>query len=136
MNDPELKKMIQKVLFAILIALVFAIPLFFVFKNRLTPKTSELLKSINNKTFLLYITEDNCKICETLKKELDNKNIKYKELNKNKNRDYNEIIIRLDLDNSNLSAPTLIYIKKGEVISYIVDIKDKKYLDDYLENYK
>ncbi len=137
MDDPELKKIIQKVIFAVAVAIVFAVPVFFIFKNKLLVEESSVLKDIrNDKTFILYITKDNCKICKTLQKELDNKDIEYEVLNRNKNKDYNEIIRNLGLTNSKLEEPALIYIEKGETISYIVDIKDKEYLNEYLENYK
>jgi len=138
MNDPEFKQLVHKALFAISVALIFAIPLIFIFINRLDNDTeNELLKSIKNKeTLILYITEDNCSKCNTIKKELNNKNIEYKELNKNKEIDYNKIISTLELDSSNMYSPAIIYIENGEVISYIVDVNSKERLDDYLENYK
>ena len=137
MNDPELKEMIHKVIFAVAVAVVFAVPLFLIFKNKILIEESSILKDIrNDKSLIIYITKDDCKICKTLEKELDKKDIEYKELNKDKNKDYNEIIRNLDLTKSELKEPTLIYIEKGKVISYIVDIKNKEYLNKYLENYK
>ena len=129
MNDPELKQMIHKALFAVAIALLFAIPVFFIFVNKISVKENRLLKDIReNKTFLLYVTENKCTMCKTLKKELDNKNISYKELNKDKEQEYEEIIKSLGLKSTNIETPTLIYVEKGQVISYIVDIKSKEYL--------
>lgn len=136
MNDPEFRQMVNKAIFIISVVVVFAIPVFFIFKNKIIYTESELLKSINKKTILLYITENNCKLCKTYRKELDKNNIKYKELNKDKEQDYESIINKLELNNSNLYVPALIYIKDGEVQSFIVDIKTKKILNEYIENYK
>ena len=85
---------------------------------------------------MIYITENNCNKCNTLKKELDKKDIEYELINKDKSKDYNKIIQRLGLDSSNIYSPTLIYIEKGELISYMVDIESKESLNDYLKNYK
>ncbi|MBR5370114.1 MAG: hypothetical protein IK137_02285 [Bacilli bacterium] len=137
MDDPEFKQMVHKAIFAVTIALVFAIPLFFVFKNKFTIKEDQLLKSINNKeTVFIYIIEDKCDNCKTLKKELDNKKIKYKILNKDTNQNYKKIINMLGFYSSNMYIPALIYVKDGEVQSFIVDINNKKALNEYIENYK
>ena len=137
MDDPEFRKIVGKAIFAVSVALVFAIPLFFVFKNKFTVEKSSLVDDINaEKSVFLYITEKNCKKCNTLKKELDNNEINYIELNKDKNIDYKEVINSLSLDSSNLDSPTLIYVEKGEVQSFIVDISSKKVLNGYIENYK
>ena len=137
MNDPELKQLFKKTIFIVLIILVFTIPIFLFYINKLYIKEDKLLNDISNKkTMMLYITENNCDICKTLKEELNNNNIKYKELNKDKSKDYKRIISNMGLDSSNIYAPTLIYIEKGEVISYIVDIESIEKLNDYINNYK
>lgn len=137
MNDPEFKKMLHKAIFTLTIALLFAIPLFFIFRNKLTHNENELISNIsNNKSFLLYVTKNNCNICKTIKKELDSNNTKYIVLNKDENIDYQNIITKLDLSDIEIDIPALIYIKKGEVISYITDIESKEVLNAYLENYK
>lgn len=137
MNDPEFRQMVNKAIFIVSVVLVFTIPLFFVFKNKLLISESNLLKDITNKKeMMIYITENNCNKCNTLKKELDKKDIEYELINKDKSKDYNKIIQRLGLDSSNIYSPTLIYIEKGELISYMVDIETKESLNDYLKNYK
>lgn len=135
MNDPEFKEMLKKAIFALSVALVFVIPIFFIFKNKLSSTPNEILKDIrNNKTFLLYVTKENCNNCNNIRKELNN--TKYKELNKDNNKDYNEIIMKLELNDSKLYIPALIYINKGKVESYIVDIKSKEDINNFLNNYK
>lgn len=135
MNDPEFKEMLKKAIFALSVALVFVIPIFFIFKNKLSSTPNEILKDIrNNKTFLLYVTKEKCNNCKNIRKELNN--TKYKELNKDNNKDYNEIIMKLELNDSKLYIPALIYINKGKVESYIVDIKSKEDINNFLNNYK
>ena len=135
MNDPEFKEMLKKAIFALSVALVFIIPIFFIFKNKLSSTPNTIIKDIRNeKTFILYITKEKCNTCKMIKQELSE--IKYKELNKDKNKDYNEIIMKLELDDSKLYIPALIYINKGKVESYIVDIKSKEDINNFLSNYK
>ena len=135
MNDPEFRQMVKKAIFVVLIVLVFTIPVFFIFKNKFSHSESKLIKEItNSKTLILYITENNCSKCKILKKALDENNVDYKEVNKDKEKDYNEMIEKLELDN--IYVPTIIYLEKGEVISYMVDIESKENLKEYLDNYK
>ncbi len=135
MNDPEFRQMVKKAIFVVLIVLVFTIPVFFIFKNKILYKESKLLKEITtSKTVLLYITENNCSKCKKLKETLDENNVDYKEVNKDKEKDYDKMLEKLELNN--IYAPTIIYIEKGEVISYMVDIESKEYLKEYLNNYK
>ena len=135
MNDPEFKEMLKKAIFALSVALVFIIPIFFIFKNKLSSTPNTIIKDIRDeKTFILYITKEKCNTCKMIKQELSE--IKYKELNKDKNKDYNEIIMKLELDDSKLYIPALIYINKGKVESYIVDIKSKEDINNFLSNYK
>ena len=48
MNDPEFKEMLKKAIFALSVALVFVIPIFFIFKNKLSSTPNEIAK-INGK---------------------------------------------------------------------------------------
>lgn len=137
MNDPEFKEMVNKAIFIVSVVLIFAIPVFFIFKNKLYVTESKLLKDIKNKKeVMLYITENNCKKCDIIKKELNKSDIEYEELNKSKDNDYSEIIQNLGLNSSSLYLPALIYVEKGKLISYVVNIESKEGLDTYLKKYK
>ena len=137
MDDPEFRELVKKAVFAISVAIVFVIPIFFIFKNKLISETSNVLKDIRKEeTFILLIEEEKCNYCKEIKKELKNNNIEYKELKKDKEKDYDEIVRKLDLDNDTLYLPTLIYIEKGKVIEYIVDIKSKEDIKTFINSYK
>jgi len=137
MNDPEVKEMFNKAKFILAVVLVFAIPVFFVIKNKLIITESSVLKDIQKKEIvLLYITEKDCSNCKKIKKELDNKEIEYEELNKDTNKDYKTIIRKIGLNNSKLYTPTLVYVVKGKAESYIVKIKNVEELNEYIENIK
>ena len=137
MNDPEVKEMFNKAKFILAVVLVFAIPVFFVIKNKLIITESSVLRDIQKKEIvLLYITEEDCSNCKKIKKELDSKEMEYKELNKDTNKDYKTIIRKIGLNNSKLYTPTLVYVVKGKTESYIVNIKDIEELNEYIENIK
>lgn len=137
MDDPEFRELVKKAVFAISVAIVFVIPIFFIFKNKLISETSNVLKDIRKEeTFILLIEEEKCNYCKEIKNELKINNIEYKELKKDKEKDYDEIVRKLDLDNDTLYLPTLIYIEKGKVIEYIVDIKSKEDIKTFINSYK
>lgn len=136
MNDPEFRQLMKKFFIAATIILVFMILLFFFFLNKVVVKEDKIYTSINkNKTIVIYITDSNCSKCNILSKELKRNNVDYKELNKG-NKYYNSIIRKLGISDSNIYTPTLMYVKKGKLYSYIVDIKTKKELNKFIKKYK
>jgi glutaredoxin len=137
MNDPEFREMLNKAIFIVAVVLVFTIPVYFIFKNKIMVQESTTLKEIrNNKTIMLYITENNCKQCKILKKELDKTDIEYEEINKDKEKNYNRILSQLGLKSSTITVPSLIYVEEGKVISFVVDIDSKEKIKEYINNYK
>ena len=137
MDDPKFRELAMKCIFAVAVALVFAIPLFFIFKNKITYNPSTVIQDVRKeKTFIIYVTEDRCKNCKVLKQELEDNNINYRVLNKSREKDYNSIISELGLNKSKLIVPALIYINKGNAESFIVDIKSKEEINEFLSNYE
>lgn len=134
MNDPEFKKLVKKFFLTAFIILIFIIPVFIIFYNRYKYTEDTILNNIRDKkTFILYITENKCSNCKEIEKAL--KNTKYRKISKN-NNDYNSITSELEIYNQNITAPALMIIKKGVLDSYIVDIKDKKEVKNFITQNK
>lgn len=134
MNDPEFRQMMKTFLIILLIVLAFLIPLFFIFHNKIIGKENSILTDIKkNKTVVIYITENNCSKCNDIKKEL--KRVNYKEISKT-NKSYNRMISKLDMKELNISTPALLYVKKGKLYSYIVEIKTTEEVKKFINNYK
>lgn len=133
MNDPELRQLVKKFLIIVTITLIFIVPSFFIFYNKILIHKNTILNDLNkNKTIIIYITEDNCKKCNTIIKDFKN-NKKIKELKTN-DRDYDEIIRKIKINEDAIVPPTVIYIKKGKLVSYIVNVNSKKELKEFLNN--
>lgn len=134
MNDPEFRKMMKTFFIIVLIVLAFLIPLFFIFHNKIIGKENSILTDIrNNKTVVIYITENNCSKCNEIKKELNKVN--YKEISRT-NKDYKRIISKLNIKDSNISTPALLYVKKGKLYSYLVEIKTQEEITQFINSYK
>ena len=86
MKDPEFIEMRNKFLLGLIIALIFSIPVFFIFKNKLVVNNELENKISKNKEVVLYINSNDCINCKKVKKYLDNNKIKYYTLGTSSNK--------------------------------------------------
>ena len=135
MKDPEFIELRNKFLLALLVALIFSVPIFFILKNNLVPNNSIEDKIKNNKSIILYVVEDNCNNCNKIKKYLDKNKIKYNMLNKNSNK-YQRVMNIIGVNNENIISPAILYIEETKLNSYIVDIKSEKEVENFINSYK
>lgn len=119
---------------AVVIAFVFITPLVIMFITKLDNTTSTPIKYINEqKDFIIFFTEKECNNCNSIKKILKNKSVKYIEINKDKNGEYEKILKKLDLNVNTLELPSLVVIKEGKVASYLTGINDENELNSFIE---
>lgn len=119
---------------AVVIAFVFITPLVIMFITKLDNTTSTPIKYINEqKDFIIFFTEKECNNCNSIKKILKNKAVKYIEINKDKNGEYEKILKKLDLNVNTLELPSLVVIKEGKVVSYLTGINDENELNSFIE---
>ena len=137
MKDEELIMLRNKALIGIVILLLFAIPIFFIINNKILIKKTNVIKSIEKKEdILVLVISENCSKCKKYEKELIKLNVNYFLINKDTEKTYNRILSKLKLGESDVIAPTLLYIKKGKAYSTLVDIKNEKEIDEYIKNYE
>lgn len=134
MNDPEIKDFIKKGLIILTIIIVFAIPIYFIYNNKIKGREDPVLSSIEKKeSFILYIVGNKCSNCKELEKALQN--VEYKKID-DKYYYYNRIIKNIGADNTTITTPSLMYIEKGQLYSYIVDIQTKEEIKEFIKSYK
>ena len=137
MRDEEFRKLSKRFFISMFFVLLFIIPFTIALITKFGVNNTDIEKSIRNKeTILLFITKKNCSRCIEMKNELEKNNILYAELNIDKTtiNDYQRILRRIKISENDVIAPTLIYIEDGELISSLVDIKEKNDLLSYIEN--
>lgn len=137
MRDEEFRKLSKRFFISMFFVLIFIIPFTIALITKFGVNNTDIEKSIRNKeTILLFITKKNCSRCIEIKNELEKNNILYAELNIDKTtiNDYQRILRRIKISENDVIAPTLIYIEDGELISSLVDIKEKNDLLSYIEN--
>lgn len=137
MKNEEFRKLSKRFFISTFFVLLFIIPFTIALITKFGVNNTDIEKSIKNKeTILLLITKKNCSRCIEIKNELEKNNRLYAELNIDKTtiNDYQRILRRIKISENDVIAPTLIYIEDGELISSLVDIKEKNDLLSYIEN--
>ena len=133
MNDIEFIKLRNRFLLAIFISLVFIIPFFFFFYNKINIKESSIIRSIKNEEsfFLFLVDKKTCSYCE---KKLDDISLPYKKINIETDRSYKELIDYFELSKDDFSSSTILYIEKGNLIAILDDISEENF-DNFLKYY-
>lgn len=134
MKDPEFIEMRNKFLLGLIIALIFSIPVFFIFKNKLVVNNELENKISKNKEVVLYINSNDCINCKKVKKYLDNNKIKYYTLGTSSNK-YKSIMNKIGVNEKKIIAPAIIYIEESELKAYIVNVNSKNEVNKFLETY-
>lgn len=137
MKDPEFIELRNKFIFGLIIIIVFTIPIYFIFKNKIFTDNSKIIKAINNNDRIaILVIENRCNRCSKVKDILNDKEAKYYVLNKDKDSNYKKILKKLDIIEEDIVAPAIIYVEKGKVITTYVDINSKSALNKFIKNYK
>ena len=136
MKDPEFIALRNRFLIALIVTLIFVIPMSIFIFNKFSTTKSEALKNIDQeKSIIIYLTKNKCSKCEKYKKVLDNNNVNYFELNIDKDEDFKEIMLKIEMSSKYATAPGVIYVEKGKMYANIVDIKGAEELNIFLEKH-
>ena len=137
MKDEEFIILRNRILFGLLVVIIFAIPTFFVIKNKLLVKETSIIKQINNKeNFVILVTKENCTNCKDYEKELKNLNVEYSTLKKDTSESYTKVLDKLSINENDIIPPTIIYVEEGILKSTLVDIKNNNEIKEFVENYE
>lgn len=143
MVDTEFNEFKNKVIISVIVIILFIIPLtVFVFKTY-GYKESEVLDRINNREdMVLLLRSRSCDYCDNIISILDDNGISC-EVVMNTDDRYNDIVKSLDIPRKDIILPELVEVKDGDGIGYVVDIKNKeavlefiKYMDKEVLNSK
>lgn len=135
MKDPEFIALRNKFFLNVLIATIFIIPITILIFNKFSNPKPELLKNIGQeKNLIIFLTENNCQKCHSLKNTLNNNNISYFELNKDKDPYFKEIMLKIEMPSNYALAPGIIYIEKGKMLANKVELKNSNDLETFLSS--
>ncbi len=132
MRDPEFIELKNRFLLGVGIVVLFAIPIIIFLVK--TYGTSSVLNKINkDETFTILVTAkecDNCKLVSSILKDYD---VEFVKLNSSSNKNYEEIMKMIKLENKREEFPVLIYIKDGEMQANLFSIDSKEKVEDFIE---
>ena len=96
-----------------------------------------IIKNIDKKeSMLIYVTDDNCSDCLRVEDILDDNKVNYNIMNKDKNKDYKKVIKKLQIEESDLPTPALIYVSEGVKYATLVGISDMDELNYFIKYYE
>lgn len=114
--DDESKSFLLKVGIVLLVTIVVAIFLIITFNNKTGNFISDTLQGVYNEdTFIVVFTSDKCKNCKAIISSVENRNIEYYEYNIDRERDFDDLIFKFDIDKNLVVTPGLVYVKNGKL---------------------
>ena len=132
MRDPEFVELRNKFFFGMLVVIIFAIPIM-IFLVKTYGSSSVLTKIEKDEDLVILVTANKCDNCDLVKDILKDKDIKFSKLNSSTNKDYSEIMRKLDIENKREEFPILIYVEDGEMIANLFSIDSKEKVEDFIE---
>lgn len=133
MKDPEFIMLRNRFVTAILITLLFVIPLVIFVVSKYGVKESEVLDKINKKDdFVILFRKNSCDYCNRIEEILNSKNIYFIEVNTSVNERYNDILKAIDIKESSINEPSLFNIEDGKVVNSIVNIDNDESILEFI----
>lgn len=86
---------------------------------------------------LIYLKDDSCtKQCDMIENIFKDKKISYFTIDIEHYTDYDELLKRLDIEERVIKVPSIIYIKKGQMVANMMDINQEDNLISFIDFYK
>lgn len=131
--DQDFIALRNRIVLAVLVAIVFTIPLIIFIFNKFGNNSSLILNSLNKKeNLVLLVTKEQCKSCEDSENILKKQKVNYTLLNKDQETNYEKIIRKIGISDDDIIVPTIIYVEEGLLYSSLVT-PTKKELISYIE---
>lgn len=128
------EKLVKKFIIGLIVVIIFAIPTVIFLINKFIYNDSSIIKKVNNKeTFMILVKDYSCNNCKEIKNIIEDNNYDCVELNSYEENKYKNVLNKIDLSLSDIKTPSVIYVDKGKVYSFLVDVKISE-LRTYLKN--
>jgi len=134
-EQTESVKLRNRFLLGLGVIILFFVPATIMLVNKFGYKESEIINKINNTTTFLILVKDydsDYKDLEDILKDYKTE-ISYEILDSTEEDIYKRILNKLSLTTTDIKEPSIIFVKKGEVYSILVN-PNKKELLTYMNN--
>lgn len=132
MRDPEFVELKNKFFIGMGIVILFAIPIMiFLIK---TYGNSNVLNKINKKdSFTILVTSRDCDNCSMVSSTLKKNDVKFVKLNSATNKNYEEIMRKLTIENKSNEFPFVVYVDEGVMKANLFSIESEKDVVEFVE---
>lgn len=132
MRDPEFVELKNKFFIGMGIVILFAIPIMiFLIK---TYGNSDVLNKINKKdSFTILVTSRDCDNCSMVSSTLKKNDVKFVKLNSATNKNYEEIMRKLTIENKSNEFPFVVYVDDGVMKANLFSIESEKDVVEFVE---
>lgn len=132
MRDPEFIELKNKFFIGMGIVILFAIPIMiFLIK---TYGNSNVLNKINKKdSFTILVVSKDCDNCSMVNSALKKNDVKYVKLNSSTNKNYEEIMKKLTIENKSNEFPFIVYVDEGIMKANLFSIESEKDVVEFVE---
>ena len=132
MRDPEFVELKNKFLIGMGLVILFAIPIMiFLIK---TYGNSNVLNKINKKdSFTILVTSRDCDNCSMVSSTLKKNDVKFVKLNSATNKNYEEIMRKLTIENKSNEFPFIVYVDEGVMKANLFSIESEKDVVEFVE---
>lgn len=132
MRDPEFIELKNKFFIGMGIVILFAIPIMiFLIK---TYGNSNVLNKINKKdSFTILVVSKDCDNCSMVNSALKKNDVKYVKLNSSTNKNYEEIMKKLTIENKSNEFPFIVYVDEGVMKANLFSIESEKDVVEFVE---
>lgn len=132
MRDPEFVELRNKFFFGMLVVIIFAVPIM-IFLIKTYGSSNVLTKIEKDESLVILVTSKDCDNCSLVNDILKDNDIKFSKLNSSTNKDYAEIMKKLDIENKREEFPILVYVEDGEMKANLFSIDSKEKVEDFIE---
>ena len=133
--DEEVVRLLKKLGFAFIIAVIFAIPVAIFVYNKFDNSTSDILAKMKEEKVLIFINGYKCDECKKIKNTLKEYGVDYYEINKDtEHQNYKIILNKIKLSEEYATAPSLVLVEDGR-LSVNINEFDEIDLGDFFEEY-
>ena len=134
MEDTDLKEFLTKIGIWVFIVVVFGGLMTLILINKFGVKEIDINKEIDKKNNLLVlVVNEKTKKINNYKEVLNNSGMNYKIVYKDRERYFDDFLRKVDLEETDIIEPTIIYIEKGKVSAILGDLKKTDELKTFLE---
>ena len=132
--DIDLKEFFSKIIIWVLIVIVFGSLGTIIFANRFGAEDISINKKINSKqTLMILVIKTDTKNKAQIENESKKKNFKDESVYSDKERYYEDFLIKLSLTEKDVIEPTIIYVEEKQAKYSLVDIQNIEELRDFLD---